>query len=43
MNMVNIAAIYLERDDLEKAGYYLKRTVDPIKDTVHVFNKYAVA
>ena len=43
MNMVNIAAIYLERDDLEKAGYYLKKTVDPIKDTVHVFNKYAVA
>jgi two-component system chemotaxis response regulator CheY len=43
LNMVNIAAIYLERDDLEKAGHYLKRTVDPIKDTVHVFNKYAVA
>jgi two-component system, chemotaxis family, chemotaxis protein CheY len=43
LNMVNIAKIYLERGDVDKAGIYLKQTVDPIKETVQVFNKYAVA
>lgn len=43
LNLVNIAKIYLERGDIDKAGGYLKQTVDPIKETVQVFNKYAVA
>ena len=43
LNLVNIANIYLERGDIDKAGIYLKKTVDPIKETVQVFNKYAVA
>jgi two-component system, chemotaxis family, chemotaxis protein CheY len=43
LNMVNIAKIYLDRGDTDKAGAYLKQTVDPIKETVQVFNKYAVA
>lgn len=43
LNMVNIARIYLDRGDIDKAGSYLKLTVDPIKETVQVFNKYAVA
>jgi tetratricopeptide (TPR) repeat protein len=43
LNMVNIANIYLGRGDIDKAGFYLKKTVDPIKETAQVFNKYAVA
>jgi tetratricopeptide (TPR) repeat protein len=43
LNLVNIANIYLERGDIDKAGIYLKKTVDPIKETAQVFNKYAVA
>ncbi len=43
LNMINIARIYLDRGDIDKAGSYLKLTVDPIKETVQVFNKYAVA
>jgi two-component system chemotaxis response regulator CheY len=43
LNLVNIAQIYLDQEDLEKAGQYLKQTVDPIKETVHIFNNYAVA
>ncbi len=42
LNMVNIANIYLDHNDIDKAGIYLKKTVDPIKETVQVFNKYAV-
>lgn len=42
-NLANIAKVYLDRNDLDNAGIYLKKTVDPIKETVPIFNKYAVA
>jgi len=43
LELIGVAQIYLDHDYLDKAGVYLKQTVDPIKDTVHVFNNYAVA
>lgn len=43
LELIGIAQIYLDHGYLDKAGVYLKQTVDPIKDTVHVFNNYAVA
>ena len=43
LNLVNIANIYLERNDIDKTGNYLKRTIQPIKETIPVFNNYAVA
>jgi two-component system chemotaxis response regulator CheY len=41
--LVAIAQIYLDQGQMDKAGEYLKQTVDPIKESVHVFNNYAVA
>ena len=43
LELVSIAQIYLDQDQMDKAGDCLKRTVDPIKETVPVFNNYAVA
>lgn len=43
MELVSIAQIYLDHDEVDKAGTYLRQTVDPIKETVPVFNNYAVA
>jgi two-component system, chemotaxis family, chemotaxis protein CheY len=43
LELVNIAQIYLDQDNLDKAGEYLRQTVDPIKESIHVFNNYAVA
>jgi two-component system chemotaxis response regulator CheY len=43
LNLIGIAQIYLDQDQMDKAGDYLKQTVDPIKESVHVFNNYAVA
>jgi two-component system chemotaxis response regulator CheY len=43
LELVNIAQIYLDQDKIDEAGNYLKQTVDPIKETVSVFNNYAVA
>jgi two-component system, chemotaxis family, chemotaxis protein CheY len=43
MNLVSIAELYLDRDDIEMAGKYLKQTVDPLKDSVPIFNNYAIA
>lgn len=43
LELVSIAQIYLDQDQMDKAGECLKRTVDPIKETVPVFNNYAVA
>lgn len=43
LELVSIAQLYIDQDQLEKAGKYLKQTVDPIKETVPVFNNYAVA
>ena len=41
--LVEIAQLYLDLNDIEKAGVYLEKTVNPIAETVHVFNNYAVA
>lgn len=41
--LVEIAQLYLDRNDIEKAGACLEKTVNPIAETVHVFNNYAVA
>jgi two-component system, chemotaxis family, chemotaxis protein CheY len=43
LNLVDIAQIYLDQGNIDKAGYYLGQTVDPIPATVPVFNNYAVA
>jgi two-component system, chemotaxis family, chemotaxis protein CheY len=43
LNLVGIAQLYLDQGQVDKAGGYLKQTVDPIKETVPVFNNYAVA
>lgn len=43
LELVSIAQIYLDQDQMDKAGDCLKRTVDPIRETVPVFNNYAVA
>ena len=43
LELVSIAQIYLDQDQTDKAGDCLKKTVDPIKETVPVFNNYAVA
>ena len=42
MNLISLAELYTEREDLEAAGKFLKRTVDPIKETVPTFNNYAI-
>lgn len=43
LNLVGIAQLYLDQGLVDKAGQYLRQTVDPIKETVPVFNNYAVA
>ncbi len=43
LELVSIAQIYLDYDQMDKAGHCLTQTVDPIKETVPVFNNYAVA
>jgi two-component system chemotaxis response regulator CheY len=43
LELVGIAQIYLDQNNLDRAGEYLRQTVDPIKESVHVFNNYAVA
>ncbi len=43
LNLVSVAQLYLDHGDEIKAGLYLDQTVDPIPETVHVFNNYAVA
>jgi len=43
LNLVDIAQTYLDQGNIDKAGYYLGQTVDPIPATVPVFNNYAVA
>ena len=41
--LVEIAQLYIDLGDLDKAGYFLAKTVNPIEETVNVFNNYAVA
>lgn len=43
LELVGIAQLYLDQNNMDKAGEYLKQTIDPIKESVHVFNNYAVA
>jgi two-component system chemotaxis response regulator CheY len=43
LNMVAIGKLYLERGEVDKAAQYLDQTVNPIPETVHVFNDYAIA
>jgi two-component system, chemotaxis family, chemotaxis protein CheY len=43
LNLVDIAQLYLDMGEVDKAGSYLEQTVDPIPDTVSVFNNYAIA
>jgi len=43
LQLVSIAQLYLDRGAVDRAGEYLKQTVDPIRETVPVFNNYAVA
>jgi two-component system, chemotaxis family, chemotaxis protein CheY len=43
LNLVDIAQLYLDMGEVDKAGLYLNQTVDPIPETVSVFNNYAIA
>jgi two-component system chemotaxis response regulator CheY len=43
LNLVDIAQLYLDMGEVDKAGFYLDQTVDPIPETVSVFNNYAIA
>ncbi len=43
LNLVDIAQLYLDMGEVDRAGSYLKQTVDPIPETVSVFNNYAIA
>lgn len=43
LNLVDIAQIFLDRGEVDKAGEYLDKTVNPIPATVTVFNNYAIA
>ena len=43
LDCVGIGSAYLASGDLEKAGAYLARVVDPIPEMISVFSKYAVA
>ena len=43
LNLVNIAQVYLDQNQMDKAAHLLDQTVDPIPETVRVFNNYAVA
>lgn len=43
LNMVAIGKLYLDHGELDKASRYLIQTVNPIPETLHVFNDYAIA
>ena len=42
LNKVQIGAAYLSHGDVKKAGEYLEKTVDPVPETISVFNNYAM-
>lgn len=42
LNLVDMGNVYLNSGNIEKAGKCLKQAVDPIPETLEVFNKYAV-
>lgn len=41
-NKVEMGAAYLLQGDVQKAGKYLKETLEPIPETISVFNNYAM-
>jgi len=43
LNLVDAARLYLDIGEVEKAGSCLGQTVEPIPETVHVFNTYGIA
>lgn len=42
LNLVDMGSVYLNSGNIKKAGKFLKQVVDPIPETLGVFNKYAV-
>lgn len=42
LNLVDMGSVYLNSGNIKKAGKFLKQVVDPIPETLEVFNKYAV-
>jgi two-component system, chemotaxis family, chemotaxis protein CheY len=43
LNFIDIAQLYLDMGEVDKAGLCLEQAVDPIPETVGVFNTYAIA
>lgn len=42
LDLAKIGASYLSTGDIKNAGKYLDKTVDPIPETISVFNSYAI-
>jgi len=42
LNLVDMGNVYLDSGNIKKAGKCLEQVVDPIPETLEVFNKYAV-
>jgi len=42
LDLAKIGASYLSTGDIKNAGEYLDKTVDPIPETISVFNSYAI-
>lgn len=42
LNLVDMGRVYLNSGDITKAGKFLEEAIDPIPETIEVFNKYAV-
>ena len=43
LTLVNIAQVHIDRGEIKKAGLCLEKAANPIAETVHTFNNYAVA
>jgi len=42
LNLVDMGKVYLNSGNIKKVGKFLEQVVDPIPETIEVFNKYAV-
>ncbi len=42
LNYINMGSAYLDIGDIKKAGEFIKQAVDPIPETISVFNNYAI-
>lgn len=42
LNLVDMGKVYLNSGNIKKAGKFLEQVVDPIPETIEVFNNYAV-